>query len=154
MSHLTRQIVALLAQQLRNIALERVPKGRDRETADGAKHKGWQLHDSIKEYILSDTEAVVGSNLYYARYVHDGTGLYGPLRRKIVPKTRKALHWPGAAHPVKSVKGMRARPFLAEAAEEMARRPLPPLIRQVAGEAIARDIEAQLKRAGLEVKRG
>ncbi|MBL7400851.1 hypothetical protein IL380_24525, partial [Escherichia coli] len=78
------------------------------------------------------------------------TGLYGPMRRKIVPKTKKALHWKGAAHPVKSVQGMKPRPFLAQAAEEMARRPLPPLIRQTVGEAVARELEAQLKKTGPE----
>lgn len=121
--------------------------------ADGSLHQGGQLHDSIEDHVLSDTEAVVGTNLYYARWVHDGTGLYGPLKRKIVPRTKKALHWKGAAHPVKSVKGMKPRPFLAQAAEEMARRPLPPLIRKTVGEEVARELEAHLKKTGLEVKR-
>lgn len=54
----------------------------------------------------------------YARYVHEGTGLYGPHKTKIVPKAKKALYWPGAAHPVRSVKGMKANPFLLKAAKE------------------------------------
>ncbi len=143
MSSLSRQIVALLAEYLRDLATDqgRIP------------FKTGQLRKSITSQVLSDTEAVVGTNLYYARYVHDGTGLYGPLKRRIRPKTRKALHWRGAAHPVKSVRGMRPRPFLAQAVEEMARRPLPPLIRQTVGEDIASEIEAQLRKSGLEVKR-
>jgi len=80
----------------------------------------------------------------YAKYVHGGTGLYGPHKTKIVsdteiiirPKNAKALFWPGASHPVmavkttksfywagakypvKSIKGMKPQPFLREAAEE------------------------------------
>ncbi len=54
----------------------------------------------------------------YSRYVHEGTGLYGPHRTKIVPKTAKALYWPGARHPVRAVKGMEGQPFLTDAAEE------------------------------------
>lgn len=55
----------------------------------------------------------------YAEYVHEGTGLYGPRRQKIVPKSKKALYWPGAAHPVRAVIGMKGRPFLGRAAEEL-----------------------------------
>jgi hypothetical protein len=72
----------------------------------------------------------------YAKYVHEGTGLYGPHKTMIVPKElrngrdaqgrfvskgttgKKALYWPGALHPVRAVKGMEGRPFLREAAEE------------------------------------
>jgi hypothetical protein len=35
----------------------------------------------------------VGTNLHYARYVEEGTGIYGPNKRKITPKTAKALAW-------------------------------------------------------------
>jgi hypothetical protein len=54
----------------------------------------------------------------YAGYVHEGTGLYGPHKTKIVPKNKKALYWPGAAHPVRAVKGMHGKPFLRNAAEK------------------------------------
>ena len=54
----------------------------------------------------------------YAPYVHQGTGLYGPHRTKIVPKNKRALFWTGARHPVKSVRGMKGNPFLVRAAQE------------------------------------
>lgn len=54
----------------------------------------------------------------YAKYVHEGTGLYGPHKTKIVPKAKKALYWPGAAHPIRAVKGMKANPFLLKAAQD------------------------------------
>ncbi|HEY65555.1 MAG TPA: HK97 gp10 family phage protein [Caldilineae bacterium] len=41
----------------------------------------------------------VGTNVPYARFVEYGTGLYGPEKRLIEPKSAKALAWevPGAA---------------------------------------------------------
>lgn len=63
------------------------------------------------------SEGTVSFIAPYAGYVHEGTGLYGPHKQKIVPKSKKALYWPGAAHPVRAVTGMRARPFLKRAAE-------------------------------------
>ena len=36
----------------------------------------------------------VGTNVYYARFLEEGTGLYGPRNQWIVPKTAKALRFP------------------------------------------------------------
>jgi hypothetical protein len=61
----------------------------------------------------------IGSPLKYARFVHDGTGIYGPKGRPITPKHAKYLRFKpkGAAHflYVKQVKGMRPNPFLKDA---------------------------------------
>lgn len=69
-----------------------------------------------------DTAAEIKFTAPYAIYVHEGTGIYGPKQAPytIVPVNKKALFWPGAAHPVKKVtiRGMKARPFLKEAFEE------------------------------------
>ena len=35
------------------------------------------------------------SNVGYARYVEEGTGIYGPRKRRIVPVNAKALRWIG-----------------------------------------------------------
>ncbi|MEV4122924.1 HK97 gp10 family phage protein [Micromonospora sp. NPDC049645] len=79
----------------------------------------------------------VGSSLHYARYIHDGTGIYGPKQRPIVPVTAKALRFkPGrmigplpagkrGTSPedrgdwifARSVKGVPPHPFLVEAFE-------------------------------------
>ena len=63
------------------------------------------------------TKGTVFFTALYAAFVHEGTGLYGPHKTKIVPKDKKALFWPGAAHPVRSVRGMKGNPFLTDAAE-------------------------------------
>jgi HK97 gp10 family phage protein len=58
-------------------------------------------------------------NCRYALYNEIGTGLYGPYHQVIRPKTKKALWWPGAEHPVAYVKGMQPQPFLRPAADEV-----------------------------------
>jgi len=64
------------------------------------------------------TIGIVKFTAKYAGYVHEGTGLYGPRKTKIVPKNKKALFWPGASHPVRSIRGMKPNPFLTKAAQE------------------------------------
>jgi HK97 gp10 family phage protein len=75
----------------------------------------------LRSSIVSRTEGggrqlgyVVGSNVTYAAAVE-----YGTAPHVIVPKNRKALYWPGAAHPVAKVNhpGTRAQPFLRPAIE-------------------------------------
>lgn len=88
------------------------------------------LSNSVKvsvSAITNDYLAVrVGSNLDYAIFVHDGTGIYGPRKMKIVPRRARALvfrskiygakrgRWRGYVV-VRSVKGMKPNPFLKEA---------------------------------------
>jgi len=55
----------------------------------------------------------------YGLFVHEGTGLFGPFKRLIRPTTQKALFWPGALHPVKSVKGMKPNPFFTRAVSQV-----------------------------------
>ena len=60
----------------------------------------------------------VGTDLPYWRYVHDGTGIYGPTGQPIRPKHAKALRWRGPGGEAifaRQVKGMRPNPFLRDA---------------------------------------
>lgn len=83
--------------------------------------------------------ARVGTNVKYAIYVHEGTGIYGPRRTPIVPRNKRFLRWPvknqsgrGRRRYIsgrtaqyayaKSVKGVPARPFLRKALEVVAGR--------------------------------
>lgn len=99
-----------------------------------------RLRSSI-DYTVTATDGKVrmtcGSPLAYARYVHDGTGIYGPHATPIVPVTAKALKFEaravfagrrgptrqpkgkGSTVFAKSVKGMEGRPFLSDAMEEV-----------------------------------
>lgn len=69
---------------------------------------------------------LVGTNVNYALFVHEGTGLYGPRHQLIKPKTGKVLVFPSKAHGkkkgkfkgrvvVRSTKGMAPNRFLANA---------------------------------------
>lgn len=63
--------------------------------------------------------ARVGTGVKYARYVHDGTGIYGPLHRPITPTTKTYLKFTpkGTTKIVfaKSVRGMKRNQFLKDA---------------------------------------
>lgn len=60
----------------------------------------------------------VGTNVFYAVFVHDGTGIYGPKGTYIYPKTAKVLAWKGKGGKkmyAYRVKGMEPNHFLADA---------------------------------------
>lgn len=61
----------------------------------------------------------VGTNVKYGRFVHDGTGIYGPKGQPIKPKRARVLVFRprGGLQKVyvKSVKGMRPNHFLKDA---------------------------------------
>lgn len=72
---------------------------------------------TLRRSITSRVEAggrrgVIGTNLSYAQAVHDGSRAH-----VIRPRTKKALFWQGAKHPVRVVHhpGTRANPFFARA---------------------------------------
>lgn len=66
----------------------------------------------------------VGTNVKHARWVHEGTGIYGPRGVPIRPKTAKVLVFKPKGSTknvyVKSVKGMKGRPFLRDALKVLA----------------------------------
>jgi hypothetical protein len=55
----------------------------------------------------------VGTDLRYARFVHDGTGIHGPRHRPIRPDRKKALAFDGIV--VASSSGQRGTKFLLRA---------------------------------------
>lgn len=61
--------------------------------------------------------ARIGTDLYYARFVHDGTGIHGPSRRPIKPTRKKALAFSasGGFAVVASSSGQRGTHFLRNA---------------------------------------
>ena len=87
------------------------------------------LRASIHSQLIKHHETLgvrVGTGVYYALWVHNGTGIYGPKHTKITPKTAKALVFRSKIYGakkgkyagrvvVRSVKGMRGNPFLADA---------------------------------------
>jgi len=60
----------------------------------------------------------VGTNVYYALWVHDGTGIYGPKGTYIYAKRAKYMSWKtkgGKRVYAVKTKGMKPNPFLKDA---------------------------------------
>lgn len=133
MSINTRRLLRQLAERLREIATRQ----------GNVPFKTGDLRKSIIVAEVTDQQALVGSNLPYARAVHDGRPAL-----TIRPKKKRALFWPGAAHPVRVVHqpARKGNPFLVRALQQLAADPLPPEIRADFGDEVADQIEAQLRR--------
>lgn len=94
------------------------------------------LGRSIRVGKVTDTTAQVvaggTSSVGYARYVEEGTGLYGPKKSRIYPKRARALRWKAGGSRVTgrgagsrfiyatSVSGRKATPFLRPGVERAA----------------------------------
>lgn len=67
-----------------------------------------------------DVQAKVGTNIGYARYQEEGTGIYGPSRQPIRPKNASVLAWKsgGKWHYARQVRGVRPVRFFKKAREE------------------------------------
>jgi len=110
-THLAQDIAGAVKSGMTNLVAQ-----IESRAVKEAPVKTANLVRKITSDVSSDgTKGVVTSGASYSRYVHEGTGLFGPQKKPIVPTTKKALFWPGAKHPVKSVKGMRPNPFFARA---------------------------------------
>ncbi|MGP1450282.1 MAG: hypothetical protein ACTTJS_04060 [Wolinella sp.] len=92
---------------------------------DSAPIKSLELRASIGILSVSDSQAVVGHKFndkitvnskgdktIYPLFVHEGTSAY-----EMVPKSKKALSFEGAKHPLKHVKhpGIKANPYFESA---------------------------------------
>lgn len=68
---------------------------------------------------MSGTVSLQTSIAPYGPYIHNGTGIYGPRKKPIVPTAKKLLHFYVGGKPVfaRSVKGVRPDPFLTTAFE-------------------------------------
>jgi hypothetical protein len=81
-----------------------------------------RLRASIATQLVTrdgEPAVIVGTNVFYARYVHDGTGVWGPRHRLIRPVRRKRLRFKpkGSSRFVyaRFVVGMRPNAFLKNA---------------------------------------
>lgn len=114
---------AQIASQLRNVLKDKTTKMRrvvlvgERFGKQEAPVKKGPLRRSITSRVeRGGDRGVIGTNLNYARPVHDGS------RPHIIKPTRaKALMWKGALHPMKSVRhpGNRPNPFLVRAGRRL-----------------------------------
>lgn len=85
---------------------------KDARRKDGSTGKILRDTGKLQQSVITKadpTKVVIGTNVAYAPYHQFGTKPY-----TILPKTKNALFWPGAAHPVPKVDhpGLSPRPFL------------------------------------------
>lgn len=81
-----------------------------------APHRTGNLQRSILSEVTWP-DAKVSVNEVYGTYVEEGTGLFGPYKQRIFPKSAKALRWTqnGVATFARSIKGMKAQPYFSPA---------------------------------------
>lgn len=106
--------VASLGRQVENRAKQKVGVDTGR------------LRGSISHVVNTEPGRVVarvGSSVQYARYHHDGTGVYGPKGRPIRPKTASHLVFRPKGSNVlvfaSQVQGSRPNPYLVDALTEV-----------------------------------
>jgi hypothetical protein len=65
-------------------------------------------------------QAKVGTNIKYAKWPEDGTGIYGPRKAMIRPKNAKMLAWKsgGKWHYARQVRAVKAIHYFRDAKEE------------------------------------
>ncbi len=89
------------------------------EAKASAPSRTGTLKNAIRAYFAGLNFGVLEASAPHAKYLHHGTGIYGPRRMPILiePKGKRALWWPGAIHPVRAVRhrGIRPRDFLRHA---------------------------------------
>lgn len=96
------------------------------------------LGRNIRPSTLSERDALVVAQTPYAAYVERGTGIYGPHKKPIVPRTKKMLAWRTGATRLtgtsrtrggrqlagwafaRSVRGRKATPYLVPGAKKAA----------------------------------
>lgn len=80
------------------------------------------IHATPATVMANNVKATVGTNLDYAPYQEYGTGIYGPNPHmiEILPTNKKALYWPGAAHPVRRVlnPGVKPKAYMQKAFDD------------------------------------
>lgn len=123
-----QQIAFILASSAGPVAKDLFRRGKN---VEGAAKKNLsrspqridtgRLRSSIDTQLYSlggMTVVRVGTNVFYALFVHDGTGIFGPKGTYIYPKTAPWLTWKnkkGQWQVAHRVKGMRPNPFLKNA---------------------------------------
>lgn len=106
------------------------PKGQSRDLVNHITEDSIQItaHESFVQATFgvqpvlprgTGGRFVAGSRLY-PLYVHEGTGIYGPLKRAITPKRAKFMVFVGRTGLVKtkSVRGQRPQPYMEHAYDD------------------------------------
>jgi hypothetical protein len=129
---LSSKVSAAIRQGVKEVADETY----DRAGANSPKGKTGKLSKSWRQVQLGELKHNIFTNLFYARWVNDGTGIYGS-GRPITPKRARFLRfeWHGRIVFARSVRGQKGQKFAEETTTEMNGR-------------ARRIVESAIKRAG------
>ncbi len=107
-------VVAL--NRLAEAAVAEAVKKSPFQTGTNRRSIQWDAPDHQKTRRIFTTSG-------YGGFLEIGTGLFGPKRKRIVPKTKKVLHWGGPSGPfVKSVAGRPPTPYMRPAIDAVKNR--------------------------------
>ncbi len=125
LSVLVKQLKEQLSPVLDKAVMETATWGKGqivRETAvdTGQTARGWK---TVKEKVM---QWKIYNIFKHAKFLETGTGLFGPLHKRIYPITAKYLHWEGFNRNTKSgdffalsTKGMKAQPAISPTVEKI-----------------------------------
>lgn len=98
---------------------EAAPVGKSGSSGEGTVADGDSSGPLASSFFARASETATGASIAVRTsqpkklsYVRYGTGIYGPQGQRIRPTVKKALFWPDAAHPVRSVAGQRPNDFV------------------------------------------
>ena len=106
-------VVKLTGLQLENILGQGPPTGVTPKDT-GHLAGSWRKTEERNKVVMS-------TSAKYAEYLNEGTGIYGPRDKPIVPVRKKALKWNGKGGTFirRSVKGIEGRHFVEEAVKRL-----------------------------------
>jgi hypothetical protein len=99
-----------------SVAVEEVAWETRRNIRETSPRKTGALRDSWSKKKIGDLKYNIFTNLKYARWVNDGTGIYGS-GKPITPKRAKFLRfeWHGRIVYARSVRGQKGQKYVEEA---------------------------------------
>lgn len=123
-----RETIDDIADDIENLAQSKIPEGETgllREA--GIERRDLKRRVKGPGGLVVKTELSIPKNPPYAKWVHDGTGVFGPRGVPYGPRTAPFMvfFWEGKWHRRKTVAGQEPQPYLREAVEEANRTIIP-----------------------------
>lgn len=117
---LLRETIDEIADEIEDLANSKIPDDTGELRAVGIDRKDLQRRVQGPGGLVTKTELSVPKVPKYAKWVHDGTGIYGPRGVPITPRKAPFLVFnvDGKWFKKKSVLGQEPQPYLKEAVEQ------------------------------------
>lgn len=123
-----RETIEDIADEIEELARENAPEGpTGRLKAHPVERRDLKRRVRGPGGLVVKSELSVPDKPEHAKWVHDGTGVFGPRGAVIVPRTAPFMvfEYQGRIHRRKTVAGQSPQPYLREAMEEAERTIIP-----------------------------